>query len=143
MTTLNQLTKKYRKLCAQPKQWDRKLEKAKAHMRTLQDAKHKCLMNIENTKLLIDYCVITGECPTQAQLSHTVNQMQDIVQYHARIMSTEYSHMAATSVAHLNQSLSNIMLSGSTLTSTFVPPVNPCAGSAATGTILNPTITTV
>jgi hypothetical protein len=84
MTTLHQLSKKYRKLCETPQKWDAQLQEARDHIKNIQESKRACLQNIENTKILIDFCVITGESPVQAQLSHTLPQMKETVHRHVQ-----------------------------------------------------------
>jgi len=82
MTTMHQLSKKYRKLCEKPQKWDAQLQAARDHIKHIQESKRVCLQNIENAKILIDFCIITGESPVQAQLSHTLPQMKETVQRH-------------------------------------------------------------
>ena len=85
MSTVNQLSRQYRKLCKKTQTIDKQIQKLSQTGKVLRDARRACVQEIETTKLLIDYCVITGESPTQAQLSHTTDQIRQIVETHMQM----------------------------------------------------------
>ena len=97
MNTINQLARQYRKTNDQLSRMDKKLHAAKKHMRDLGEARRRISQDLEQIKLLLDYCVITGEPPLQARLSHTHEQMHASIQDHRTRTGTDvYYHTSLT-----------------------------------------------
>jgi DNA-binding protein YbaB len=89
MNTINQLAAKYRKMNAQVKRADTQIQNAKKHVHQLGQARNQLLQELDQLRVLMDYCVITGETPVQAQLSHTHEQMQAKINDHRRQLRAE------------------------------------------------------
>lgn len=132
MTTIHQLHKKYRKLYAQTQRIDQKLRKLRETGMHMQEAKKSCVTEMSNLKTLIDYCMITGEEPTQAQLSHTLIEIQSHVQIHAHGMNLQNTFY------HDAQGASTIStLTTSSLTHTGIATISSGRMMGAQGTCVS------
>ena len=86
MKTLNQLARRYRQLCKGPSRVDQQINKLREQLSRLNQQRQKMLGEIEHTQLLLNYCVVSGESPAQAALSHTNEQMQAALEEHQRLV---------------------------------------------------------
>lgn len=86
MKTLNQLARRYRQLCKGPSRVDQQINKLREQISRLSQQRQKMTSEIEHTQLLLNYCVISGESPAQAALSHTNEQMQAALEEHQRLV---------------------------------------------------------
>lgn len=86
MKTLNQLARRYRQLCKGPSRVDQQINKLREQISRLSQQRQKMTSEIEHTKLLLNYCVVSGESPAQAALSHTNEQMQAALEEHQRLV---------------------------------------------------------
>ncbi len=82
MITINQLNAQYRKLCAQSAKLDQKRVHLQQELDSINQARYALINQIHAHKYLIDYCVITGHTPTQAQLSHNSDEIKQLVDAH-------------------------------------------------------------
>lgn len=57
---------------------------ARDHVHDVSQSRAQIAQELDALKILIEYCVISGENPTQAKLSHTVSQMNHLIQEHHR-----------------------------------------------------------
>lgn len=113
MNTLSQLSRTYRNLCKQVQQADARIHKAKAHVHELGRDRQLIIQELEQLRTLMDYCVITGENPTQAKLSHTLDQMNHVIQEHRRQMRLESDYIYSSGGINLNTStLHSTILNG-------------------------------
>lgn len=86
MKTLNQLARRYRQLCKGPSRVDQQINKLREQISQLSQQRQKMTSEIEHTKLLLNYCFVSGESPAQAALSHTNEQMQAALEEHQRLV---------------------------------------------------------
>lgn len=86
MNTLKQMARTYRNMCKQVQRQDAQIREAKTKLHALGQARNQTIQELEYLKTLMDYCVITGEQPTQAKLSHTGEQMNVHINEHRRHM---------------------------------------------------------
>ncbi len=124
MNTINQLAARYRKMSAHVKRADAKIQKAKTHMQQLNQDRNQLVQELEQMRVILDYCVVTGESPVQAQLSHTLEQMQTKIQDHRRRLRMDvlYYTPSGSSVAVSTTGLNTMISKAHT-------------GSGATGAI--------
>ena len=86
MNTMTQMARTYRNMCKQVQHQDAHIREAKAKLHALSKARNQTIQELEYLRTLMEYCVITGEEPTQAKLSHTVEQMNNTISEHRRHM---------------------------------------------------------
>jgi hypothetical protein len=86
MNTLTQMARTYRSMCKQVKSTDSQIRKVRAQLNELGKCRNRIIQDMEQLRTLMDYCVITGEEPTQAKLTHTVEQMNTTISEHSRHM---------------------------------------------------------
>lgn len=89
MNTLKQIARTYRNLCKQVQQSDAHIRKARAHVHDLTHKRNQTIQELAQLRTIMEYCVITGQEPTQAKLSHTQEQMQDVIKEHRRHMGMD------------------------------------------------------
>ena len=82
MKTLAQAVKQYQKLHKESKNLEAAMQKVQQQHHELKNYKNKKYEQMRSLKNLIDHCVITGESPSQALLSHTAEQIETSVQEH-------------------------------------------------------------
>ena len=88
MKTLNQLARHYRQLCKAPARIDQQSRKLKEQLQQLSSQKQSLVAEIDRTKTLLDYCIVSGESPAQAALSHTTEQLQASLDTHRNVVGT-------------------------------------------------------
>ena len=112
---------KYRKLCKRVQQADAKILKVKQQAHQLNQARNQIIQEMDQLRVLLDHCVVTGESPVQAQLSHTHTEMHVKVAEHRRqLRMDEYyftSSGSTVTLGTLGSTLSTISI-GSTITAT-------------------------
>lgn len=96
MNTINQMAQKYRKLCKQVQRTDAKILKVKQQAHQLSQARNQIIQEMDHLRVLLDHCVVTGESPVQAQLSHSHAQMQVHVQEHRRQLRLDEYYFTST-----------------------------------------------
>ena len=108
---------KYRKLCKQVQQTDAKILKVKQQAHQLNQARNQIIQEMEQLRVLLDHCVVTGESPVQAQLSHTHTEMHVKVAEHRRQLRMDeyYFTSSGSSVTVGISGLVNSVTSTSTL----------------------------
>jgi hypothetical protein len=117
MNTLTQMARTYRSMCKQVKRTDAQIRKVKAQLNELGKQRNKVIQDLEQLKTLIEYCVITGEDPTKAKLSHTVEQMHITINEHRRhtrmedFYYTTGGSTVTTSTSTINSTISPTSLS--------------------------------
>ena len=79
MKTLNQLTKKYRSQIRSKMKIQEQINDLRQQERALQDKGNALGKEIDFTKNLIDYCVLTGETPAEALLKNTKEQIRSTI----------------------------------------------------------------
>lgn len=104
MNTLAQMARKYRGMCKQVQSTDNQIQKVRAHLNELGQSRNRIIQDMEQLKTLIDYCVITGTEPTQALLSHSVEQMNTVINEHDRNtrFKDNYYTLGGSSVTVIN-----------------------------------------
>lgn len=75
MKTLMQLTKKYRSQLNAVNKIHQQIALLHQQEKTHREKIHQLTTEIEFTKLLLDYCVLTGESPVEALLKNTKEQL--------------------------------------------------------------------
>lgn len=117
MNTITQMAHKYRKLCKQVQQTDAKILKVKQQAHQLNQARNQIIQEMEQLRVLLDHCVVTGESPVQAQLSHTHTEMHVKVAEHRRQLRMDeyYFTSSGSSVTVGISGLVNSVTSTSTL----------------------------
>ena len=127
MNTLNQLARRYRQLCKGPARIDQQLNKLKEEFGRLQQQKHSMLAEIDHTKQLLLYCVVSGESPAEAALRHTRDQIQTALEEHQSLVREsgfyyDPSHTTIGSISITNHG-------------NWSKPVSVTGGIASAGTI--------
>jgi hypothetical protein len=79
MKTLNQLTKKYRSQIRSKMKIQEQINDLRQQERDLVAKGHSLGKEIDFTKSLIDYCVLTGETPAEALLKNTKEQIRSTI----------------------------------------------------------------
>jgi hypothetical protein len=125
MNTISQLARTYRNMCKQVQLADERIKKAKAHVAELSKERFAIMQELEHMRLLMDYCVITGENPTQAKLSHTLDQMSHVVSEHRRHMRVEndFYYTSSGSTVTINSAGSGTFLGAHTVTNALSKPL--------------------
>jgi hypothetical protein len=121
MNTITQMAHKYRKLCKQVQQADAKILKVKQQAQQLNQIRNQIIQEMEHLRVLLDHCVVTGESPVQAQLSHTHTQMHVKVSEHRRQFRMDDYYFTSSgstvTLGTLGPTLSTISM-GPTITAT-------------------------
>jgi hypothetical protein len=82
MKTINQAIRRYRALCQARSSLNAKEDKLREKMTELRTLHQKKTAEIKKLRQVIDYCVITGQSPTQALLSNTPEQIETALIHH-------------------------------------------------------------
>lgn len=127
MKTLNQLARRYRQLCKGPSRVDQQINKLREQLSRLNQQRQKMLGEIEHTQLLLNYCVVSGESPAQAALSHTNEQMQAALEEHQRLVKENRIYYDPSFATINTVTISNH--------SHWTKPVSVTGGIASAGTI--------
>jgi len=105
MTTLTQMAHTYRKLCKQVQHTEARLQKVKQQANQLNQHRNQIIQEMEHLRTLMDHCVVTGESPVQAKLSHSHQEMAVKVQEHRRqLRMDEYYFTNPSATISLNHS---------------------------------------
>jgi hypothetical protein len=127
LKTLNQLARRYRQLCKGPSRVDQQINKLREQLSRLNQQRQKMLGEIEHTQLLLNYCVVSGESPAQAALSHTNEQMQAALEEHQRLVKENRIYYDPSFATINTVTISNH--------SHWTKPVSVTGGIASAGTI--------
>jgi regulator of replication initiation timing len=130
MNTISQLARNYRKLCKQVRQADDRIQKAKSHVHELVKARHHITQELEQLKTVLDYCVISGDNPTQAQLSHTLEQMNHAIHEHRRHVRAESDYIYTSNLG--NVTINNMVPHNHILSGKICAPVTTAYTNMAT-----------
>lgn len=126
MKTLNQLARRYRQLCKGPSRVDQQINKLREQLSRLNQQRQKMLGEIEHTQLLLNYCVVSGESPAQAALSHTNEQMQAALEEHQRLVKENRIYYDPSFATINTVTINN---------SSWTKPVSVTGGITSSGTI--------
>lgn len=126
MKTLNQLARRYRQLCKGPSRVDQQINKLREQLSRLNQQRQKMLGEIEHTQLLLNYCVVSGESPPQAALSHTNEQMQAALEEHQRLVKENRIYYDPSLATINTVTITN---------SSWTKPVSITGGISSAGTI--------
>lgn len=104
--TLSQLTTQYRQGRQAVKRLDAKIEKlreAAAELRTQQDAIRE---ELQESRIIIDFCIETGLSPVEAKLKHSLKEMQSFISqesYYSRtIKDPGHLHVYSNNMVYKN-----------------------------------------
>lgn len=135
MNTLTQMARTYRNMCKQVQRTDAHIRKAKARVHELSHARNQTVQELDHLRTLMEYCVVTGEEPTQAKLSHTVEQMNITINEHRRHMRMDEFYYTTSSSTITVGTTGLIQLNTGNTTSAMGS--NVATGTSVTSSITN------
>lgn len=115
MKTLHQLAKKYRKQIDHKSKIQEQITSLREQERVLQDQVYTITKDMEFTKTLIDYCVLTGESPTEALLKNTREQIRNTLDHASGWVSINTNTLGSLTVS--NNSVTGVTITGANITS--------------------------
>ena len=124
MKTLNQLTKKYRSQILSKSKLQEQINSLREQERALQSQVYAISQEIDFTKSLIDYCVLTGESPAEALLKNTKEQIRSTIEN-----MSGWIPLAGTTISGLtvsNNLVTNVsMINAGTITNSLPLTIDP------------------
>lgn len=114
MQTLAQAAKAYQNLCKQVHRLDSEMDKVRQQHHQLRNQKNKIQDELRTLKNLIDHCVITGESPSQALLSHTREQIENLVIQHNNSLNQDTLYIDTGMITINSLSTTSVAAIGST-----------------------------
>jgi hypothetical protein len=138
MKTLNQLTKKYRSQIRSKMKIQEQINDLRQQERALQDKGNALGKEMDFTKTLIDYCVLTGETPAEALLKNTKEQIRSTIDN-----MSGFSPLIGGSISGLTVSNNLVTITNTgNITSSGLLTLDPNQ-SAWSNTVYTPTNTTL
>jgi len=141
MKTLNSLIKEFRKKIKQANSHQSRITNLEQKREAMNQQQHQRNSEIAQMKELIDWCVLTGEQPTEAVLKHTREQMRNQLRSGTvyNMPSIAGAGWHATMVGH--SGASTPMGSQSTLTLSASPVTISCGGVGGGSTTYTSSVT--
>lgn len=124
MKTLGQLTKKYRSQLCSVRKIREQIDQLHRQQQEYHDQIDSLTKEISFTKILVDYCVLTGESPAEAVLKNTHDQLKIKVHQltghnHYTSVSPSWGTISSLNIVPPNLSITN---TGTLTTSIGTPP---------------------
>lgn len=82
MTTIHQLAQQYRRLCAQVSSADLDIQTAKKRLEESEKSRNRIIKDMDELRVLMDYCIISGDSPEQAKLTYSLTEMETKILEH-------------------------------------------------------------